>query len=313
MERLMSHQQFEYDVFISHASEDKDTFVREFASKLHDTGLSVWYDEFTLEVGDSLSGAIDKGLVSSKYGIIVISDHFLKKDWPEYELRGLLARQIGGKKIILPIWHNLDRKQLLNYSPTLADRIALKTDQGIDSVALQIIRIVRPDIFRAIMATYRWKLSIENAIDNALETGNFQLKKLSDYKKGPRRRQQLTDGQMRRVRITSLLLQEVESDDSFEKSYDLFLRDIPVEDEIQHWEWLALVFHQYKLHRNCSADELENLYRGIILLDFRKVVDIHNTRQGEILKAKWTNAGLDAHLLMRIIIETNLHPTLDGD
>ena len=84
-----------YDAFISHASEDKDDFVRPLAEFLDRAGLSVWYDEFSLSAGDSLSRSIDKGLARSRFGIVVLSNSFLQKRWPEYELRGLAACRTG--------------------------------------------------------------------------------------------------------------------------------------------------------------------------------------------------------------------------
>jgi hypothetical protein len=76
----------EWDVFISHASEDKEDFVRPLAESLRRSGLLVWYDDFTLKVGDSLRRSIDQGLAKSRHGIVVISPNFLKKDWPQKEL-----------------------------------------------------------------------------------------------------------------------------------------------------------------------------------------------------------------------------------
>ena len=80
----------EWDVFISHASEDKDDFVRHLADRLRRTGLRVWFDEFTLTVGDSLRRSIDRGLTRSRYGIVVVSPNFLQKNWPQRDLMGLL-------------------------------------------------------------------------------------------------------------------------------------------------------------------------------------------------------------------------------
>lgn len=88
----------QYDVFISHASEDKDLFVRPFAEYLKSQGVKVWYDEFSLAWGDSLRKKIDKGLANSRFGIVVISKNFIKKQWTEYELNGLIASEIEGTK-----------------------------------------------------------------------------------------------------------------------------------------------------------------------------------------------------------------------
>lgn len=117
-----------YDVFISHASEDKDGYVRPLAEGLSDEGLSVWYDEFELELGDSLRNSIDLGLANSEYGIIVLSEAYFEKDWTQYELDGLVARDLGSGKVILPIWYQISKDEIMNNSPTLADRYALRTD-----------------------------------------------------------------------------------------------------------------------------------------------------------------------------------------
>jgi hypothetical protein len=117
-----------YDAFICHASEDKD-FVRPLAHALTEIGFNIWYDEFELKVGDSLRQSIDRGLVNSNYGIVILSKAFFEKNWPQYELNGLIAREIEGKKVILPIWYNIDKQDVLKYSPPLADKIALSTQK----------------------------------------------------------------------------------------------------------------------------------------------------------------------------------------
>lgn len=114
-----------YDAFISHASEDKEGFVRPLAKKLTALGFKVWYDEFELKVGDSLRQCIDRGLAVSEYGIVILSEAFFAKNWPQYELNGLVAREIEGKKVILPVWYGIDKAEILKYSPPLADKVAL--------------------------------------------------------------------------------------------------------------------------------------------------------------------------------------------
>ena len=114
-----------YDAFISHASEDKEAFVRPLAKKLTALGFQIWYDEFDPKVGDSLRQSIDRGLAISEYGIVVLSKAFFAKNWPQYELNGLAAREIEGKKVVLPIWNHIDKAEVLKYSPPLADKVAL--------------------------------------------------------------------------------------------------------------------------------------------------------------------------------------------
>ncbi|GEM65959.1 hypothetical protein SF1_39410 [Sphingobacterium faecium NBRC 15299] len=117
----------QYDFFISHASEDKDDIVRDLADALQINGFQVWYDEFELKIGDSLRKKIDDGLINSKYGIVIISPSFVKKNWTEYELNGMVAREMNGHKVILPIWHKISKDEVLKFSPTLADKMALNT------------------------------------------------------------------------------------------------------------------------------------------------------------------------------------------
>ena len=116
-----------HDVFISHASEDKNDFVRPLAEALDREGIDVWYDEFELEIGDSLRNSIDMGLANSRYGIIVLSESYFQKDWTQYELDGLIARDMNEEKVVLPIWYNINKDDILNNSPTLADRYAIRT------------------------------------------------------------------------------------------------------------------------------------------------------------------------------------------
>lgn len=118
----------EYDVFISHATEDKATFVDEFVRILKDVHhLKVWYDKDVLQWGDSIRARIDEGLRKSKVGVVVLSRHYMKKYWTSYEYEGLINRESMGGKIVLPIWHDITKAEVMAYSPTLAGKMAMLT------------------------------------------------------------------------------------------------------------------------------------------------------------------------------------------
>lgn len=119
----------EYDVFVSHAWEDKEDFVDEFVSELRKQGLKVWYDTNKLKWGDPMREKIDKGLSKSRYGVVVLSPNYIAehKYWTKAELNGLFQVETVNGKTILPIWHNLTKKQVVEYSPIIADRKALTT------------------------------------------------------------------------------------------------------------------------------------------------------------------------------------------
>jgi hypothetical protein len=135
---------YEYDVFICHASDDKDSFVRPLANELSSKSVRVWFDEFSLKVGDSLRRSIELGLRKSRFGIVVLSPDFFDKEWPQKELDGLTAMEVSGRKVILPIWHRINRNDILKYSPILADRIAIRSTLGIKDVVSELLKVVNP-------------------------------------------------------------------------------------------------------------------------------------------------------------------------
>jgi len=130
----------DWDVFISHAWEDKEDIAGPLAEALRRKGLRVWYDEFTLTLGDSLRRSIDRGLAQSRYGVVILSPNFFAKEWLQKELDGLAAREVGYGKIILPVWHNVTWEDVRRFSPTLADKLAVSTAKGLDAVVEEILR-----------------------------------------------------------------------------------------------------------------------------------------------------------------------------
>ena len=136
----------EYDVFISHASEDKQAIVRPLAEALRAEGLEVWYDEFELRIGDSLRRKIDAGIARSRFGIVVLSPQFFAKGWPQYELDGLVTMAVSGTQVLLPLWHGVSKDEVVRNSPSLADKVALRTaDYTVAEIAAEITSVVRPE------------------------------------------------------------------------------------------------------------------------------------------------------------------------
>jgi hypothetical protein len=125
-------------IFISHASEDKEAFVRPLAHALKSRGLQVWYDEFSLKLGDRLRRSIDRGLAECFAGVVVLSPSFFAKEWPQRELDALYAAEVAGRSRILPIWHEVDSAYIARISPLLADRRAALSRNGVEQVAAEI-------------------------------------------------------------------------------------------------------------------------------------------------------------------------------
>ncbi len=133
-----------YDVFISHASEDKESIVRPLAIALQNERLRVWYDEFELRIGDSLRRKIDQGLANSRAGLVVLSHAFISKGWTNYELDGIITKAVTGEQVLLPIWHNISKQEVIEYSPSLADKLARSTaTHTVEEIAKEIAELIR--------------------------------------------------------------------------------------------------------------------------------------------------------------------------
>lgn len=125
--QMVKQEDLQYDVFISHASEDKDSFVKPFVDELKKLDVVVWYDNDTIKWGDSIRKKIDEGLQKSRFGIVVVSNDFIRKYWTNHELDGLFNLEESGVSRILPIWHNISKADVVKFSPSLAAKMALST------------------------------------------------------------------------------------------------------------------------------------------------------------------------------------------
>ena len=120
-------------LFLSHASEDKPAFVNELAQRLREIH-EVWYDEYSLKIGDSIFESISRGLRTCDYDVVLLSQNFFSKKWTRAELDGLFALERAMHKIILPVWLEVSYEDVLNFSPILADRKAALASDGLESV-----------------------------------------------------------------------------------------------------------------------------------------------------------------------------------
>lgn len=135
--------EYKYDVFLSHASEDKDDIARPLALALRQRGLRVWFDEFELRIGDKLIAKLNAGINASRFGILVLSKNFFGKDWTEYELNTLETMAVTDDYILFPILHNISAEELRAYRASLATIIARSTaTYTIEEIAIEIHEII---------------------------------------------------------------------------------------------------------------------------------------------------------------------------
>jgi hypothetical protein len=253
-----------WDVFISHASEDKDALVRPLATELSRLGLRVWYDEFTLRLGDSISQSIDRGLADSRAGIVIISQSFISKPWPRRELAGLVAGEVGREQLIVPVWYNITREQLLEFSPTLADRAAILADQHsqLVEIAIRILERVRPDLHQA----HQRKLAFEQVLAENERT--VEWVNSADLILGPIRHERLPKSMMCRLRIVREALLEVIPVD-WETTVDNFRRDITPDDELYIWEYITGIYLTILNEFKLSHSERKELYSKLLRSTFQ--------------------------------------------
>lgn len=131
--------------FISHDSKDKDSLVRDLAMQMTKLKCSVWYDEYSLSVGDSLRASIEKGLKEAKKCIIVLSPNFFSNTgWGKTEFNSIFTRElIERKNVILPVWHNVGPSEVYSYCPSLADRVGLPSTLGVRTLASKLCLAVK--------------------------------------------------------------------------------------------------------------------------------------------------------------------------
>jgi hypothetical protein len=219
-------------------------------------GLRVWFDEFTLRLGDSLSESIDRGLAGSGAGLVVISPEFMAKRWPKRELAGLVSGQVGRGQLILPVWLNVSRDEVYEFSPTIADTLAIgANDVSLSDLALRIIERVKPDLHTAIQR----RLAYEKAQSEA----EFKMAEISDVKKAPIRHERVPRDIANRMRIVREALLEVFPVE-WQTSIDNFRRDLYPIDELEIWEFVTSIYLAIVNEFRLDIAERKLLYRRLV-------------------------------------------------
>lgn len=257
------------DLFISHAFEDKDDFVRPLANLLKEYGLDVWYDEFELRIGKTLSKSIDIGIKGSNFGLIILSNAFFNKTWTEHELKKLHSYE-NDNDVLLPIWKDVTAEEVKKFSPYLADKFALPTQSmPIEQIALKIIETVKPSLFSEIHRKIVFEESLKNAKTIKI--------KANEIKPGPIIHPKLNETTISRIRLIRAALL-ICYPHSMAFWMDGFKRDLIFEGELIYWEHLASCFTELVSMKSTmdaykgDGDFCEDLFK---LLFFIKDAEIY--------------------------------------
>ncbi len=247
-----------FDIFISHASEDKDSLVRPLATILERMSVRVWYDEFSLQLGDSLTASIDKGLQESRYGLLVLSKSFLGKKWPDYEYRSLMTREIDGERVILPLWYGVTKEEVKEYSLYLADIKAISiTRDNYKAVIALILKVVRPDIWQ--------EMRMRSVLRKAVENGKSNLVDISDIKPATTKHSKLTKQQLIRSKAVYYGIGRHlnQSFDDYVNEYEL---DVVPERELQTWEIMnACYLEMIERHADATPRDREDFFKVLLV------------------------------------------------
>src|SRR5688572_2362052 len=139
-------EDYQWDVFISHASEDKVAVAIPLFDMLRKKAITVWLDRYEISLGDSIQTKIDEGLSKSRFGVVILSKQFFSKTWTQREVSALFSKEESKQKVILPVWHNVDFQDIANFSPLLASKLAVTTKAGLEKVVDEILKAISPYI-----------------------------------------------------------------------------------------------------------------------------------------------------------------------
>lgn len=248
-----------YDLFISHASEDKDAIVRPLATILERLSVRVWYDEFSLQLGDSLTASIDKGLQESRYGLVVLSKAFLSKKWTEYEYRSLMTKEIDGERVILPLWYDVTKEEVKNFSLYLADIMALPISKAnFGKIVPAILKVVRPDIYQ--------ERRMQGVLRKAVAEGTPKLAKMSEIKRATTKQSKLTKQQLIRSKAVYYGIgRHLKS--NFDEYVDQYELDVVPERELQTWEIMnACYLEMLERHTDATDRDREDYFKVLVTL-----------------------------------------------
>lgn len=248
-----------YDIFISHASEDKDAIVRPLATILDRLSVRVWYDEFSLQLGDSLTASIDRGLQESKYGLVVLSKSFLSKKWTDYEYRSLMTREIDGERVILPLWYDVTKEDIKNFSLYLADIMALPISRAnFGKIVPAILKKVRPDIYQ--------ELRMRGVLRKAVDEGTKKVVKISEIRRATTKQSKLTKQQLIRSKAVYYGIGR-HLKRTFDDYVDQYELDVVPERELQSWEIMnACYLEMLERHADATPRDKEDYFKVLLAL-----------------------------------------------
>lgn len=131
-----------YDLFLCHAWDDRRETATDLHGLLEAEGVSVWFSEKDIILGQPFMREIDKGLAKTRIGLVLITPAFLQRvesgGVSEKELSELLARDL-----LIPVAHGVTYDEIRTVSPLLGSRNGLSTEEdSMSDIAKKIAELV---------------------------------------------------------------------------------------------------------------------------------------------------------------------------
>ena len=121
LSRKLQLELWAWDVFICHAGEDK-AFGLSLYRRLVRAGLRSFLDETSLHVGGDAPAAMKAAVHSSQIAVVLLSEEFFKKTWPQRELRWFLERRKASRSTVVPVFLGVTVERCALLSPAASRR-----------------------------------------------------------------------------------------------------------------------------------------------------------------------------------------------
>lgn len=132
------------DAFICHDSRDKEEIVRPLVQQISGNHRTVWFDEHSLQVGDSLREGIENGIRVSKKCVLVVTPNFLNNGgWTKAEFDAIMQEHIEEGMEILPVWIGVTAEEVKQYSVFLKGIVAVNWEEGLEAVGQKLAAKLR--------------------------------------------------------------------------------------------------------------------------------------------------------------------------
>jgi hypothetical protein len=130
------------DLFISHASADREQYILPLSHALTTHGVSFWLDVNEIDWGSNIVLKINEGLRNTRYALLCLSKNLLARPWPESEMSTVLSMQNDkGEQRLLPLILN-SKEEVLDFYPFLAPLAYREFSAGVDVLASELATLV---------------------------------------------------------------------------------------------------------------------------------------------------------------------------